>query len=419
MVEFLQWLSSGSIVATLFIGIILVLVTSLLLIYGVAFIQGREISFWPPKIGEKPADRNKSNAGVKKVLAKEKTKHDRVKSNPVKIKDIVLTPPAEKDCETLKVSTGEVKQFIAGEAENHPQIFGVLFSSLPLTFLRFVLLLSWNGEIATVERVLHREQAYPLNDAWTACLSLYRQATILPYRTAAPGVVVLSTSDSKRTLQLYRKLVRLIDEYLKLAEDNNMEHNVDTGGLKALLDEGEFALANNQIPLSVTRFETLLSTVHKILLNYAPQAGVNHKEAIGSTPAIRPMQGNMPSVLIVDDIDDWCTILKTILTDEGFQVQTVSSGVDAMRAMVEHDYDVVITDLRLSDADQYNQDGREVAITARKSNPKTKVMILTGYYVMASKTDILPCDKLFQKSDFDMSELIKTLMEFTDTNKSG
>lgn len=109
------------------------------------------------------------------------------------------------------------------------------------------------------------EQAY-LIDIWASCLSLYHQATGLPYRTATHEEVILSTFDSKRTLRLYKRLVDFVEKYLKLMIKNNIERNVIIGSLKAALDEAESALANDQIPLSVIRFETLLSTVHKILL---------------------------------------------------------------------------------------------------------------------------------------------------------
>lgn len=51
MDEFFKWLSSNPIATTALIVAFGVLVTSVTLIYLVAFFQGREISFWPPKIG--------------------------------------------------------------------------------------------------------------------------------------------------------------------------------------------------------------------------------------------------------------------------------------------------------------------------------------------------------------------------------
>lgn len=49
MTDFLQWLNNNPIVLIL----LAVIVAAVVLMYLVAFLQGREVSFWPPKIGSK------------------------------------------------------------------------------------------------------------------------------------------------------------------------------------------------------------------------------------------------------------------------------------------------------------------------------------------------------------------------------
>lgn len=67
MADFFQWLSSGSLPSILFMGIISLIVLSVASIYVGAFVQGRQISFWPPKIGEKPdSEKGKSSFNSKK-----------------------------------------------------------------------------------------------------------------------------------------------------------------------------------------------------------------------------------------------------------------------------------------------------------------------------------------------------------------
>lgn len=53
MDEFLKWLASNPSIATTLILAIGILIFATVLMYLVAFLQGREISFWPPKIGAK------------------------------------------------------------------------------------------------------------------------------------------------------------------------------------------------------------------------------------------------------------------------------------------------------------------------------------------------------------------------------
>lgn len=54
MSEFFKWLSGNTVAATTLIVSFGVLITATISIYVIAFFQGREISFWPPRIGERP-----------------------------------------------------------------------------------------------------------------------------------------------------------------------------------------------------------------------------------------------------------------------------------------------------------------------------------------------------------------------------
>lgn len=60
MDAFFQWLSSNPTVTITLQVALTGLVLAVALIYVVAFIQGREVSFWPPKIGIKPEKKRPS-----------------------------------------------------------------------------------------------------------------------------------------------------------------------------------------------------------------------------------------------------------------------------------------------------------------------------------------------------------------------
>lgn len=51
--EFFKWLSSNPVAATALIAAVGLIVIAIVLTYLIALFQGREISFWPPKIGGK------------------------------------------------------------------------------------------------------------------------------------------------------------------------------------------------------------------------------------------------------------------------------------------------------------------------------------------------------------------------------
>lgn len=61
MNEFLLWLSNNPSMTNTLLILVGIFILSVVLLYVVAFIQGREISFWPPRIGEL-SDKKKSNS---------------------------------------------------------------------------------------------------------------------------------------------------------------------------------------------------------------------------------------------------------------------------------------------------------------------------------------------------------------------
>ena len=68
-----------------------------------------------------------------------------------------------------------------------------------------------------------------------------------------------------------------------------------------------------------------------------------------------------PRVLVIDDDDDVCEVLREALTDEGFAVATVPHGAAALELVTHHQPAVIILDLRMpimdgwSFAEQYRR----------------------------------------------------------------
>ncbi len=53
MDAFFKWLSANPVATTTIIVTFGIIIAAIILIYVVAFLQGREIFFWPPKVGAK------------------------------------------------------------------------------------------------------------------------------------------------------------------------------------------------------------------------------------------------------------------------------------------------------------------------------------------------------------------------------
>lgn len=82
----------------------------------------------------------------------------------------------------------------------------------------------------------------------------------------------------------------------------------------------------------------------------------------------------MSKLLIVEDDVAFCTMLKTFLQKKGYEVSTSFSGNEAVLQIQENTFDIVLTDVRLPD-----RDGITLLEDIRAKNPKTQVVIMTGY----------------------------------------
>jgi len=79
-------------------------------------------------------------------------------------------------------------------------------------------------------------------------------------------------------------------------------------------------------------------------------------------------------ILIVDDEQDYCDVMKVILTSKGNSVDTCNSGQEAISYLKNHYYDLIITDLLMP-----GMTGEELLKKAKKISEDTEVIILTAY----------------------------------------
>ncbi len=104
-------------------------------------------------------------------------------------------------------------------------------------------------------------------------------------------------------------------------------------------------------------------------------------------------------VLVVDDEQSVATTIKAILQLDGNEVTAVTSGKEALEQIREHEFDVVLTDLRLDDLD-----GIEILRETQRLWPDTVSIMLTGYASLESAVTALRSgayDYLIKPSDVD------------------
>jgi two-component system, sensor histidine kinase and response regulator len=107
----------------------------------------------------------------------------------------------------------------------------------------------------------------------------------------------------------------------------------------------------------------------------------------------------MPSgkLLVVDDEESVAVTMAAILEMDGYQVEVCTTGTQALGRLREASFDLVLTDLRLDDAD-----GMTIVTETCRQQPDTVPIILTGYASMESAINALregaydylikPCD---------------------------
>lgn len=80
-----------------------------------------------------------------------------------------------------------------------------------------------------------------------------------------------------------------------------------------------------------------------------------------------------PRVLVIDDNPDLRSLLEHSLAGEGFEVETASNGMEALRLLQISPVEVVVTDIFMPD-----KDGIEVISELKQSHPGIKIIAMSG-----------------------------------------
>ena len=79
-------------------------------------------------------------------------------------------------------------------------------------------------------------------------------------------------------------------------------------------------------------------------------------------------------ILVVDDEKDYCEVLKMILENNGYVVETCFNGKEALDILEERSFDVVVSDLNMP-----VMDGFELLKNIKEREYDTEVLILTAF----------------------------------------
>jgi DNA-binding response OmpR family regulator len=89
--------------------------------------------------------------------------------------------------------------------------------------------------------------------------------------------------------------------------------------------------------------------------------------------------GAQAQVLVVDDDFNVARAMQTVLSLEGYEVDTTPTGRGALAQFQWKNYDLLVADLRLPDID-----GMDVIKKVKLEHPDTAVVIITGFSTVSS-----------------------------------
>ena len=90
--------------------------------------------------------------------------------------------------------------------------------------------------------------------------------------------------------------------------------------------------------------------------------------------ATKPAMTYRPTILFVEDESDLRDLVSEVLSDKGFDVLVASDGYEAIRILIEHHVDLLVTDIVMPGIS-----GFELAHQAKLMRPRLRVLYTTGY----------------------------------------
>jgi CheY-like chemotaxis protein len=120
------------------------------------------------------------------------------------------------------------------------------------------------------------------------------------------------------------------------------------------------------------------------------------------------MKKDAPSsarILLVDDNLHGLTARKMILVDHGYGVETALSGEEAWEIFQKTQFDIVVTDLRMSGID-----GVELIRRIRAADAPARTILLSGFIGCLGMTEqSTGADELICKSNKEVPELLRAI----------
>lgn len=121
----------------------------------------------------------------------------------------------------------------------------------------------------------------------------------------------------------------------------------------------------------------------------------------------------MPRILIVDDEDSVCQMLRDVLEDEGYRVEIALDGHEALRKMKSLDVDAVLLDIRMP-----GLDGMQVLKLAQEAGITVPVVLITAYGTTETAIQAMKLGAFdYVLKPFNIEELLMTIKKAVEMER--
>ncbi|MEM2999137.1 MAG: response regulator [Candidatus Bathyarchaeia archaeon] len=117
--------------------------------------------------------------------------------------------------------------------------------------------------------------------------------------------------------------------------------------------------------------------------------------------------GEVARILVIDDDENIRKVLKTILEDEGYVVDTAETAKEGIQKSENSFYNIALIDVRLPD-----MEGIELLSKLRDTKPKMRKLIVTGYPTLQNA--IAAVNKgadAYVVKPFEVDKILETIRE--------
>src|SRR6185436_13158393 len=111
----------------------------------------------------------------------------------------------------------------------------------------------------------------------------------------------------------------------------------------------------------------------------------------------------MKKVLIVDDDQNILEVIKFILTSNGFEVRTHSTGLDVYEVVLDYHPNLILLDIRLP-----GKLGTEICKELKQIDSKLPIVLFSAHAEKGKALGICGADDFLEKP-FDIGDLIDTI----------